>query len=237
MNQPMQNLLDLARGPLFAFCLLVMVLGLGRHVILQLYMLAVRKGKRLRNVTWDRVLRDSLGWAFPVRHLIPGTVAFSLVSFLLHIGGILVPVFLADHVVLWESLLGVNLPSLDRVAADVLTLVTIACVLILFALRLAIPRLRAMSRSTDFLLLWLVLVPFLSGFLARQPAWNPLPWEWMMLVHILSAEALMLSIPFTKLSHIVLYPFDRISVIHWQLRPGAGDRVAEAVFGEEVRIQ
>lgn len=232
----MQDWLNLARGPLFAFCFLVMILGLARHVLLQVHMLTVRKGRRLRNVTWNRVLRDSMGWALPVRHLIPGTVVFSLISFLFHIGGILIPLLLADHIVLWESVLGIHLVSMDPTTADSLTLVTIVCILVLFVLRVSLSRLRAMTRSGDFVLLFLVLLPFLSGFLASHPDWNPLPWQWMMLLHVLSAETLMLSVPFTKLSHIVLYPFNRISVIHWQLRPGAGDRVAEAVFGKEVRI-
>jgi hypothetical protein len=35
---------------------------------------------------------------------------------------------------------------------------------------------------------------------------------------------------------VVLFFFDRISAVHWQLRPGAGDRVAEALYGEEVKI-
>jgi hypothetical protein len=35
---------------------------------------------------------------------------------------------------------------------------------------------------------------------------------------------------------VVLFFFDRISGVHWQLRPGAGDKVAEALYGEEVKI-
>jgi nitrate reductase gamma subunit len=82
----------------------------------------------------------------------------------------------------------------------------------------------------------MILLPFLSGFMAAHPNWNPLPWKTQMLIHFLSADVLLLAIPFTKLAHIVLYPFDRISAVHWQLRPGAGDKVAEALFGKEVRI-
>jgi hypothetical protein len=52
----------------------------------------------------------------------------------------------------------------------------------------------------------------------------------------LSAEFLFVLIPFTKLAHIVLYFFDRISGLHWQLRPGAGDKVARALFDEEARV-
>jgi len=57
-----------------------------------------------------------------------------------------------------------------------------------------------------------------------------------MLIHLLSAEALFIAIPFTKLSHIVLYFFDRLSPVHWQLKPGAGDKVAEALFGKEAKV-
>ena len=92
-----------------------------------------------------------------------------------------------------------------------------------------------MSRAMDYVLLLLILLPFGSGYLASHPAANPFPWEVMMLVHLLSAEVLFVLVPFTKLAHIVLFAFDRISAVHWQLRPGAGDKVAEALFGREVR--
>jgi nitrate reductase gamma subunit len=58
----------------------------------------------------------------------------------------------------------------------------------------------------------------------------------MMLTHLLSAELLFVLTPFTKLAHVVLFFFDRISAVHWQLRPGAGDKIAKALYGEEVRI-
>lgn len=99
----MDTWLDLAKGPLFAVSLLVMILGLGRHILLQVSTLMLHKGKRLRFVRWGQIISDSLTWALPIQHLIPGTVVFSISSFLFHLGVIVVPLFLADHVVLWES--------------------------------------------------------------------------------------------------------------------------------------
>ncbi|MBU0755421.1 MAG: hypothetical protein KJ645_09795, partial [Planctomycetes bacterium] len=69
-----------------------------------------------------------------------------------------------------------------------------------------------------------------------HPGVNPFPWEATMLTHLLSAEILFVLVPFTKLAHVVLFFFDRISAVHWQLRPGAGDKVAEALFGDEARV-
>ncbi len=232
----MEQWIDFAKGPLFTFTFLFMILGLFRHVILQIYYLIIRKGRRLRNAPWGKIAQDTLSWAVPIKHFIPGTVFFSSASFLSHIGLILVPVFLADHIVLWEGFFGINLPSIGSALADVLTLFTMACLIVLFGCRLFVPRQRSMSGTMDYLILIMVFLPFASGFLASHPKFNLFTWDAMMLTHLLSAELLFIMIPFTKLSHIVLFFFDRISGLHWQLRPGAGDKVADALFGKEARV-
>lgn len=231
----MDGWLAIATGPLFAATFLVMVLGLARHILLQLCLVAT-KATTLRRVRWRQAVADSLGWVVPVRHLVPGTLVLSLTSILSHVGVILVPIFLPDHVALWQEFFGIGLPSIGHGLADVLTLISIGGLAVLFGYRLLVPRSRALSRTSDYLLLILVAVPFVTGYLAAHPDVNPLPWRSMMLVHVLSAEALFLAVPFTKLAHVVLFFFDRLSFIHWQLRPGAGDRVAEALCGKEARV-
>jgi nitrate reductase gamma subunit len=232
----MEQWIDFAKGPLFAFTFLIMTLGLARLVLIQVYSLVTGKGRRLQKAPWKKIMTDAASWVVPVRHLIPGTKIFSTVSYLFHIGVLLVPLFLADHIVLWESFLGIGLPSIGYTLADSLTLFTIVCVIVLFAFRLFSRRLRSMSQKADYYLLIAVLVPFLSGYLAMHPSYNPFPWNVMMLIHLLSAELLFVLIPFTKLAHIVLFFFDRISGLHWQLRPGAGDKVAEVLYGKEARV-
>jgi nitrate reductase gamma subunit len=232
----MEQWIEFARGPLFAVTFLIMVLGLSRLVLVQVAMLVTGKGRRLRNAPWRKILAETASWIVPVKHLIPGTKLFSVVSFLFHIGIIIVSLFLADHVVLWEQWLGVRLPEIGYTLADFLTLFTLACVVVLFGYRTLSGRLRAMSMRSDYVLLLLVFLPMASGFAASHPGVNPLPWDVMMLIHLLSAELLFVVIPFSKLSHIVLFFFDRISGLHWQLRPGAGDKVAEALYGEEARV-
>ncbi|MFP4370031.1 MAG: hypothetical protein ACLFR2_10660 [Candidatus Kapaibacterium sp.] len=228
--------IDFAKGPLFALTFLIMILGLLRHVIIQVYYLFFSKGSRLKNVPWKNLMSEISTWVIPVRHLIKGTVVFSIVSFVFHLSAIAVSLFLADHIVLWEGLTGLNLPEIGRLAADILTLTVIGCILILLSLRLFIGRIRAMSRAGDYLILIFVLMPFLFGFMAGHPEVNPFTWNFAMLMHLLTAEALFLIIPFTKLAHIVLYFFERLSPIHWQLKPGAGDKVAEAIYGKEAKV-
>lgn len=232
----MKDWLELAQGPLFALSFLVMVLGLGRHVLLQVHALARKSGPRLRLVPWRTLASDSLGWAVPFRHLIRGTIVMSAASFLFHLGAVLVPLFFEGHVVRWEAFLGVALPAIPRIAADALTLLAIGCLLTLVGYRTFVQRARDLSRASDYLLLLLILTVFVSGYLALHPAANPLPWQTMMLIHVLSADCLLVAVPFTKLSHVVLFFFDQLSPVHWKFRPGSGDRVAEALFGKEARV-
>ena len=228
--------IDFAKGPLFALTFLIMALGLLRHVVIQVYQLVTGKGRRLRGAPWRAITWDAMSWVIPVKHIIKDTPVFSLTSYLFHVGAILVPVFLADHIVLWESFLGFGLPAISYGLADFLTLFTILCAAVLLGYRVFGRRHRAMSRSADYLLLVMIIIPFAAGYLAAHPNVNPFRWEVTMLVHLLSAEALFLVVPFTKLAHIVLFFFDRISGVHWQLQPGAGDKVAKALYGEEARV-
>ena len=232
----MDQWIDFAKGPLFAFTFLIMILGLARHFIIQFYSIFISKGKQLKNVSWKRIFLDMSSWMIPVKHLIKGTRVFSTVSFIFHVAAIIVSVFFIDHIALWENYFGVNLPSIGRALADIFTLTTIGCILILIACRIFVRRQREMSKKLDYILLTMVLLPFLFGFFAGHPSFNPLPWNTSMLIHLLSAEALFIAIPFTKLSHIVLYFFDRLSPVHWQLKPGAGDKIAEALFGKEAKV-
>ena len=232
----MERMIDFARGPLFALTFGIMMLGLLRLITIQVYTLTRSKGRRLRNAPWRKILGESVTWAVPLPHMIRGTIIFSSSSFLLHVGLVIVPLLLADHIVLWERLLGIGLPAIGAGLADVLTVTTLVCLAVLLACRIFVPRQRAVSQPLDYILLVAIALPFASGFLASHPSLNPLPWSWMMLTHLLSAEVLFLLVPSTKLAHVVLYAFDRISAVHWQLRPGAGDRVAAALFGNEARV-
>ena len=232
----MEQALDVAKGPLLGISLLVMVLGLTRHILIQVRGLMAFRGERARRVRWKKILSDSLSWLFPAGHMVPGTIWMTVCSFLFHIGVMVVPLFLADHIVLLEPLFGVTLRRLPPALADGLTLTTVTAGLGLFAYRILTKRTRKMSRFSDYLILAMVLVPFVTGYIAAHPRINPFSWQSVMLVHILSAEAVLIATPFTKLSHMVLFPFNRLSEVHWQLRPGAGDKVAEALFGEEARV-
>jgi nitrate reductase gamma subunit len=231
----MDNLLEFARGPLFAGCFLVMVLGLARLVLLRVWEL-----RRLWTKASDdpfpvaRAMKDVATWLVPVTRLHRVRWPIGLTSFLFHVGAILVPIFLADHVVLWKRTVGVSWYTLPAVAADALTLLTILTALGLLALRIVDAATRFMSGAADYLILVLLLLLFSSGLLASHPVWSPFSYKASLLVHVMAGNLLLAVMPFTKLSHAVLFPFERVSSeVYWRFPAGAGDRVAAALHGKE----
>jgi len=55
----------------------------------------------------------------------------------------------------------------------------------------------------------------------------PKTYQSLMLVHVYSANLIMLLIPFTKIAHCVLAPLSQlVTAIAWKFPAGAGDRVA-----------
>jgi len=229
----MSEFLEFARGPLFVATFLFMICGLARHVVLRsrdLYRVLRRTPKR--DVPWKQVAVKSAGWMFPVKYLFSAAPILTISSILLHAGLIIVPIFLAGHVYLWSQSIGLTLPTLPTGAADFLTLMTLGAGGIVFFFRLIRKAARDMSRLADYLLILITLTSFASGYFTVHPELSPLTYQTMMLIHVLSAELLFVLIPLSKLSHVVLFPFDRLSGdIFWRLVPGAGDKVARDLRG------
>ncbi|MBN1609484.1 MAG: hypothetical protein JW940_22830 [Polyangiaceae bacterium] len=230
--------LEFAKGPLFAATFTFMLLGLLRCLVSQLRQFRTSL-RRLDNPDVDigANVRQTLAWLVPVRHLYRNRPFVSFTSFVFHVGLLITPIFLVNHIELWRSSLGLAWPGIGPRFADVLTWLTVAGALVLLAFRVFNGAGRALSAASDYLLLLAVVVPFVSGFMAMHPRYNPIGYDGMMLIHVLSSELLFVLLPTTKLSHAVLFVFDRLSSdVFWKLPPGAGERVAQELYGEERRV-
>ena len=229
----MSDLLEFARGPLFVITFTYMVLALGRQIFLRTWgLVKVLRRTPKRDVPWGKIARNTASWVFPVKHVTRDSFVMTITSLVMHVGLILVPVFLASHVFLWQRGAGLSWPTLGGGVADFLTILTISTVAILFVFRWVSRVARQLSTRGDYLILIAIVLPFVSGFLAAHPASSPLAYKTMMLIHVLSAELVFVLLPTTKLAHVVLFVFDRISPeIFWRLVPGAGEKVAETLRG------
>ncbi len=233
----MEQWLEWARGPAFRFAFILMVLGLIRHVVVTVAGIVhaiYRAGDR--NIPYKAVFVSTLQWLFPAKKL-SNRLSYSITSVAFHVGLILTPIFLLAHIELWRRGLGIGWPSLPHVVADALTLVTIAAAVGLMVGRLGNRQSRRISRVQDILLPPLLIIPFVTGFLGMHPALNPLDYNLVMFVHVMSANVIFVLIPFTKLGHIVLLPTTQlVSEVGWHFPAKSGDDVTIALKKENVPI-
>jgi nitrate reductase gamma subunit len=130
----------------------------------------------------------------------------TVVTFLFHFCLILTPLFLMAHVVLWDYYHGISYGTLPDRVADVLTTIVILACLFFAGRRIFLPQVRYVTTFKDWLILALVVLPFVTGFLAYHQIGD---YKFMIILHILSGEIWLAAIPFTRLSHMVMAPFTR----------------------------
>ena len=230
----MDTILEFAKGPLFRFSLAIMVLGLARVLFLALYGIVksyFQAGDK--DVPTGTILRRTLGWIIPHQHALRSRPIFSVISILFHIGLLAAPLFLYAHIELLRKDLGFGWPALPKLLADIFTILTAVTAILLIGFRALDSTVRALSRAGDYFWLVLLAIPFISGFLCIHTTLNPISYKAMLLIHILSGELIFVLIPFTKISHCVLFPFTQmISDLGWRFPAGSGKKV-EATLGNK----
>jgi len=68
------------------------------------------------------------------------------------------------------------------------------------------PEVQNVTFLSDYVLLAVVALPFLTGFLAYHQLG---PYRPMLILHILTGEIMLVAIPFTRLSHMFFFFFTR----------------------------
>ncbi len=229
----MDSLIEVARGPLFRIAITVCVLGLGYRIITLSGQIAAawhRAGDR--QLPLSDIIAATVGWILP-RRLLHKRPLYSSASFLFHIGIVVVPFFLAGHV---ASLVGGPTawwPILPEAVADGLTLISLVALLALIIGRLGSGSSRALSRTSDVLILGLLFGLLLFGWWAANPASSPFAARKMLLLHILLGDLVLILAPVTKIAHCVLYPLTRLVFqLGWHFPAETGRHVAQALSRE-----
>jgi nitrate reductase gamma subunit len=183
-------------------------LGGSLYRITAMWRLARKKDAVIFNYISARYsLRSIFHWLFPfgsrnMRHHPVMTVA----AFLFHICLFAVPVFLSAHIILINESWNVSWPWLPDHAADGMTWLVIMGCLFFAGRRIRLKQVRYLTTASDYLILAAVALPFVSGTWAFHQ-WPAFPAA--TLVHVASAEILLMMIPFTRLSHMLFFPFTR----------------------------
>lgn len=152
----------------------------------------------LRSIFYWLMPFGTHGWRF-----YPG---FTILVFVFHICLLVTPIFLMGHNVLLLERWGFSLPTLPEGLADGMTLALIAAAVFIVLRRIALPEVRILTKPYDFLVLAIAVAPFVTGFLAYHQVGH---YDFWIVAHVLSGEVMLVAIPFTKLSHFLLFFLSR----------------------------
>lgn len=145
----------------------------------------------------------------------------TVITSIIHTCLIIVPIFLLAHNVLLYESTGFNLFTLPEQVSSILTLIVILGGVFFFLRRIFVSRVRAITTLYDYIILLIVVAPFLTGFVAARQWYD---YQTMMIVHILAGEVMLVAIPFTKLKHGLLFFLYRY-LMHYEHSLGSGTRV------------
>ncbi len=126
----------------------------------------------------------------------------TIVTSVFHVCLVLIPIFLLGHNILFGQSWGFSLWSLPESITDVLTVVVLACAAFFLGRRLFLSRVRAITTAYDYLVLLIAAAPFLTGYLAYHQWFD---YNTIMTLHIVAGEVMLLTIPFTKLGHMLFF--------------------------------
>lgn len=202
---------DLLTGPGLKLSIAVCLIGLvvrgvlyikGLHWQLDRVAYTAHPGAGIRGA-----LRSIFFWILPFGTRSWRTQPLMTVLFFgFHIGAVCIPLFLDAHTMILKKALGISIPSLNQAVADAMSWVVVASAGFLLLRRLVLPEVRILSGPADYLILLLSTAPFVTGLLCRYETGD---YSVFLIIHILLGELLLIAIPFTRLSHILLFFLSR----------------------------
>lgn len=124
------------------------------------------------------------------------------VTCIFHILIFIVPIFLLAHQILLDAAWGIQLWSFDESTSEAFTLLVLLGGLFFLCRRIFLRLVRSITTSYDYLVLLIVLAPFITGFFATHQWFD---YRTMIFLHILSGEIMLITIPFTRLGHMIFF--------------------------------
>lgn len=203
----MDELYRWATGP-FVWAAFIIFIGGSLFRLIHLLLLVHRKEKFIYTyMSLKFGLRSILHWLTPF-----GTANWrrhpwlTVVTFAFHICLLLTPVFLLAHIVLWDESWDIRWWALPDGLAVFMTVVVIGGCLFFFIRRRVTPEVAYVTSASDYAILLLTAAPFVTGLVAY--------FQWFdvrlfTLLHVLAGEAMLIAVPFTRISHMLIAPLTR----------------------------
>lgn len=214
-----EQLLQILQGPMVWAAFLIFVAGLIVQTIRLSRLTRKAEPAKISFAANPRKTKKVSGWRrwlpyiAQLKTTMLGTSpVLSAVTILFHICLFITPIFLMGHNVLLKAAFGVSLPYFSETTSTVLTLLVLFCGLFFLLRRLFLARVRAITTTYDFILLFIAIFPFLTGFLSHHHLL--LDYNLMIMLHMISGELILIMIPFSKFFHMIFFFFGRFFIVN-----------------------
>jgi len=199
-------------GPLLWIAFLTFFMGSILRAALFLSVSRKRDKIIYQYFSWKYVLATFSRWLLPLNKDVAKNPVFTILGYIFHICLIVVPIWFSGHISLWEeSRFEWSWAPIPDGLADWMTLIFLAIALFFLLRRIISADIRLLSTFSDYLLIFVVALPFITGYFLTHGTVDNIGFlgENIQLIHMLSGELMLILIPFTKLSHFVLFFFSR----------------------------
>ena len=199
-------------GPLLWIAFLTFFIGSILRAALFLSVSLKRDKIIYQYFSWKYVLATLGRWLLPLNKDVTKNPIFTILGYIFHVCLIVVPVWFSGHISLWEeSRFEWSWTPIPDGLADWMTLIFLAIALFFLLRRIISADIRLLSTFSDYLLIVVVALPFITGYFLTHGTVDNIGFlgENIQLIHMLSGELMLILIPFTKLSHFVLFFFSR----------------------------
>ncbi len=204
----MHQFYALVSGPLVWVAGIVFLVGSVWKIASLLAETKAKDGYVLEYWSWSHALASYVHWLSPFGSTNSRRQpVMTIVTFLAHLGIVIVPLFTLGHLVmLEEGPVGLGWAALpDQVADLAAWIVVIGCAYFAWR-RLSLPEVRFVTSGSDFAILAVVAAPFVTGIMAYHGWGDGLL---MTSLHMLAGEIMLVAIPFTRLSHMLTFWYTR----------------------------
>ena len=203
----MYDIYHFVSGPMVWLSIIIFLLG-SVYRFYTLFYLTLKKEKFILSfMSLKYGLRSILHWIIPFGSLgWRSQPVLTIMTFAFHISLFVAPLFLLSHVIMLKEGIGISWATVSDSTADIMTLIVLIGCVFFIGRRIFKKDVKYLTSPNDFLLIGIVIAPFLTGFIAYHQFFA---YKLMMVLHIISGEILLMAIPFTRLSHMLLSPLTR----------------------------
>ena len=197
------TLLEFASGPGLQWALWIFVFGVVWRLIGALFLLSRKDLTKPRKYNSVKAGLGAIISRSAPAHAFEKSIRFQHVTgYVWHFALFVSVLFFAPHILFFKSVLGFGWPHLPNTIILVTAITATAVLIALLIRRATHPVQRFISTVDDYISIFVVLIPLITGILAF--AHFGARYETLLAIHLLSVEAMLIWFPFGKLMHAIM---------------------------------